>query len=164
MMFAIRKADFKDFQAIIKIMNESTTDEEVRGFAPTEGISPKFLNELKNELKRLDHGVIIAEKKGTPVGFAYYTSKTNFVEIKEVDVIVTHQGQGIGRTLIQHIEKVAEEKGIDSLVTATSINKDGKPWKAYGFWVRMGFIDRGERIQGLHGLKYVKFIKRIPKA
>ena len=163
-MFTIRKAVFNDFQAIINIMKESTTDEEVRGFVPPEGISPKFLKELKNELKRLDHGIIIAETKGIPVGFAYYTSKNNFVEIEEVDVIKEHQGQGIGRTLIKHIEKVAKEKGINSLVTGTSINKDGKPWKAYSFWIRIGFTDTGERTQGLHGLKYVRFVKQLPKA
>jgi GNAT superfamily N-acetyltransferase len=163
-MFAIKKAVFKDFQAIINIMKKSTTDEEVRGFASPEGISPKFLKELKNELKRLDHGVIIAEKESIPVGFAYYTSKNNFVEIEEVDVMMAHQGQGIGRALIQHIEKVAKEKGINSLVTGTSINKDGNPWKAYSFWIRIGFTDTGERTQGLHGLKYVRFVKQLPKA
>lgn len=145
-------------------MKESATDEEVRDFAPPEGISQKFLEELKDELKRLDHGVIVAEKNGIPVGFAYYTSGNDFVEIQEVDVIREYQGQGIGRALIKHIEKTAKEKGINRLVTGTSINKDEKPWKAYGFWIRMGFTDTGERIQGLHGLKYVRFVKQLPKA
>jgi hypothetical protein len=57
--------------------------------------------------------------------------------------------------------KNAKEKEIKSLVTGTSINKDGKPWKAYGLWVHMSFIDTGERIQGSHGLKYVKFVKQL---
>jgi putative acetyltransferase len=162
-MVAIRKADSKDFQTIVNIMKESTTD-EVIGFAPPEGISPTFLKELAEELNHSHPGVIIAEKDGVPVGFAYYSFQNNFVEIQEADVIKEYQGQGIGKALVQHIEKVAKEKGMDCLVTGTSINKNGKPWKAYGFWLQMGFTDTGERVQGAHGLKYVKLVKQIPKA
>jgi len=163
-MVVIRKADSKDFQTLIKIMKESTTDEEVIGFAPPEGISPTFLKELAEELNHSDPSVIIAEKDGVPVGFAYYSLQKNFVEIQEADVIKEYQGQGIGKALMQHIEKIAKEKGIHCLVTGTSINKNGKPWKAYGFWIQMGFRDAGEKIQGTHGLKYVKLVKQIPKA
>jgi len=160
-MLAIRKAEFKDFQTIINIMKESTSPDEVRGFVPPEGISPKFLEELEEELNRSDPSVIVAEREKIPVGFAYYSCKSNFIEIEEVDVVKEHQGQGIGRVLIQHIEKIAKEKGIKRLVAGTSINKEGKPWKAYCFWIRMGFEDTGKRIQGLHGLKYVKFVKQF---
>jgi len=163
-MVVIRKACSKDFQTLIKIMKESTTDEEIIGFAPSEGISPTFLKELAEELNRSDPSVIIAEKDGIPVGFAYYSLQKNFVEIQEADVIKEYQGQGIGKTLMQHIEKIAKEKGIHCLVTGTSVNKNGKPWKAYGFWIQMGFRDAGEKIQGTHGLKYVKLVKQIPKA
>ena len=163
-MVVIRKACSKDFQTLIKIMKKSTTNEEVIGFAPSEGISPTFLKELAEELNRSDPSVIIAEKDGIPVGFAYYSFQNEFVEIQEVDVIKEYQGQGIGKTLLQHIEKIAKEKGMNCLVTGTSINKNGKPWKAYGFWLQMAFIDTGERIQGAHGLKYVKLVKQIPKA
>lgn len=145
-------------------MKESTTDEEIIDFAPPEGISPTFLKELAEELNRLDPSVVIAEKDGISVGFAYYSFQKNSVEIQEADVIKEYQGQGIGKTLIQHIEKITKEKGMNCLVTGTSINKNGKPWKAYGFWLQMGFIDTGEKIQGTHGLKYVKLVKQIPKA
>jgi ribosomal protein S18 acetylase RimI-like enzyme len=163
-MVVIRKADSKDFQTLIKVMKESTTDGEVIGFAPPEGIFPIFLKELMEELNRSDPGVIIAEKDGVPIGFAYYSFQNDFVEIQEADVIKEYQGQGIGKALTQHIEKIAKEKGIKCLVTGTSINKNGKPWRAYGFWVQMGFKDTGERIQGKHGLKYIKLVKQIPKA
>jgi len=162
-MVVIRKACSKDFQTLINIMKESTTD-EVIGFAPPEGILPTFLKELAEELDRSDPSITMAEKDEVPVGFAYYSFQKNFVEIQEADVIKECQGQGIGKALIQHIEKIAKEKGIHRLVTGTAINKNGEPWKAYGFWLQMGFIDTGERIQGAHGLKYVKLVKQIPKA
>jgi GNAT superfamily N-acetyltransferase len=122
------------------------------------------LKELAEELNHSDSSVIIAEKDAIPIGFAYYSFQKNFVEIQEADVIKDYQSQGIGKALMQHIEKIAKEKEMDCLVTGTSINKNGKPWKAYGFWLQMGFRDTGERIQGAHGLKYVKLVKQIPKA
>jgi len=106
----------------------------------------------------------MAEKDGVPVGFAYYSFQKNFVEIQETDVIREYQGQGIGKALVQHIEQVTKEKRMHCLVTGASINKNGEPWKAYGFWLQMGFIDTGERIQGEYDLKYVKLVKQIPKA
>jgi GNAT superfamily N-acetyltransferase len=95
------------------------------------------------------------------MGFAYYRLKNDSVEIEEIDVRKECQGQGVGRALVQHIESIAKERGSKRLVTGTSINMEGKPWKAYGFWVHVGFIDAGERIEGLHGLKYVKFVKQL---
>lgn len=142
-------------------MRESASEDEVRGFVPPEGMSPKFLEELAEELNRSDPCVIVAEEGIIPVGFAYYRCKNNFMEIEEIDVMKEYQGQEIGRALIQHMERIAKDKGIKCLVAGTSINKEGKPWKAYGFWVHMGFIDTGKRIQGLCGLKYVKFVKQL---
>jgi N-acetylglutamate synthase-like GNAT family acetyltransferase len=132
-MFAIRTADSKDFNTMIKIMEESTTDEEVRGFVRPEGISPKFLKELKGGLEHSDHGIIIAERRGIPIGFAYYIPKNDSVEIEEVNIMKKYQGQGAGMVLIKYIEKVAREKGMSRLVTGVSINRNGKPWKAYRF-------------------------------
>lgn len=160
-MSAIRKAESKDFQTIVNIMKESASQNELRGFVPPEGISTKFLEELENEIKRSDPSVIVAEKGKIPIGFAYYRCKNNSIEIEEIDVIKECQGQGIGKALIQHIEKIAKEKGIKRLVAGTSVDSKGKTLKAYGFWIHMGFEDTGKRMQGLHGLKYVKFLKQV---
>lgn len=160
-MLAIRKAESKDFRTIVNIMKESASHDELRGFVPPEGISSKFLEELENEIKRSDSSVIVAEKGKIPIGFTYYRCKNNFIEIEEIDVIKEYQGQGIGKALIQHIEEIAKEKGIKRLVAGTAVNCEGKTWKAYGFWIHMGFEDTGKRIQGPHGLKYVRFLKQV---
>jgi len=34
------------------------------------------------------------------------------------------------------------------------------PWKAYGFWIHMGFIDTGKRIEA-DELKYVELVKSL---
>jgi N-acetylglutamate synthase-like GNAT family acetyltransferase len=157
----IRKASLKDYKTIINIMEESATEEELRGFVPPEGTSSKFLEELKEALTHSNHGVVIAEKDGIALGFAYYLIQDDFAEIAEVDVRKKNQGQGVGRALVQNIERIARERGLNRLITGTSINKEGKPWRAYGFWVHMGFTDTGERIDRSHRLRYVRFVKQL---
>jgi GNAT superfamily N-acetyltransferase len=160
-MLIIRKASLNDYEAITAITKKSTTEEEVIGFVPPEGVSTNFLRELNDELKRSGHGVIIAEKHGHPVGFAYFRFCRDFAEIEEVDVIKEYQGQGVGKALVQHVENAARKRGLKHLDTGTSMNKEGKQWKAYGFWVHLGFADTGERIDGPHGLKYAKLVKQL---
>jgi N-acetylglutamate synthase-like GNAT family acetyltransferase len=162
-MLTIRKASLKDYKTIINVMEESATEEELRGFVPPEGTSSKFLEELKEALTHSNHGVVIAEKQGIALGFAYYRIEDDFVEIEEVDVRKKNQGQGVGRALVQNIESVARERGLNRFVTGTSVNKEGRLWRAYGFWIHMGFKDT-ERIDGTHGLTYVKFVKQLRNA
>jgi GNAT superfamily N-acetyltransferase len=160
-MLTIRKASLRDYQTIVDIMRKSATEEELRGFVPPEGVPSEFLKKIKDGLNQLDNGVILAESEGFPVGFAFYRLTDDSVEVEEVDVRKEFQGRGVGRALVQHVENVARERGVRRLVTGTSINVEGKPWRAYGFWVRMGFVDTGERIDGPLGLKYVKFVKQL---
>jgi len=160
-MLTIKKAGLKDYQTVIDIMNESATEEELRGFVPPEGVSPKFLEQLKREISRLDNGVVVAEKEGYPMGFAFYRLVKDSLEIEEIDVRKEFQGQGIGRALIRHVEDVAKERGSKRLVTGTSMNREGKPWKAYSFWIHIGFTDTRKKIDGPHGLKYTGLVKQL---
>jgi GNAT superfamily N-acetyltransferase len=128
---------------------------------PPRGTPQKFLEELESEITRPEPSIIIAEKGKTPIGFAYHRYKDSFVEIEEIDVPKEYQSQGIGKALVRRMEEIAKEKQIKRLATGTSLNADGKPWKAYGFWIRMGFVDTGKRTQGPHGLKYAEFIKQL---
>ena len=70
-----------------------------------------------------------------------------------------YQRQGVGKALVQYIERNAYEKGIKRLETGTLVNKDGNPWKAYGFWLRMGFKDAGIRVDESDGTRYVSLVK-----
>lgn len=163
----IRKADERDLSTIVEVMQASASKEELRGFIPPEalqrgsaGVPPEFLEELRKELLREDHGIIVAEKNGRPVGFAYFRYMRDCIGIEEIDVRKEYQEQGIGKPLVEYIERVAREKGIKRLETGTSVNKQGKPWKAYAFWMHMGFIDTGKRTES-DGIEYVKLIKSL---
>jgi N-acetylglutamate synthase-like GNAT family acetyltransferase len=160
-MLTIRKASSNDFQTIIHIMQVSSTEDELKGFVPPEGISKEFLKKLVEDLANPNDGVILAEDRTISVGFAYFHSKGDFMEIEEMDVAKKYQSRGAGKALLRYIERIAKEKGIKQLITGTSINKLGETWKAYGFWIHMGFVDTGKRIQGLHGIEYVKLVKQL---
>lgn len=85
-MLTLRKACEEDFPIIIEIKESSVTAEEVKGFVPPGGVSTEFLEELREELKLKEHGVIITEEDGKPVGFAYYHYKRDCIEIEEIHV------------------------------------------------------------------------------
>jgi GNAT superfamily N-acetyltransferase len=95
------------------------------------------------------------------VGFIYFVHEKDCMAIEEVDVVKQYQGRGIGRALVEGAERSAKNKGVRCLTTGTAINSEGKPWKAYGFWVHLGYADAGERTDTGHGFKYCKLVKKL---
>lgn len=160
-MIAIRKAVKKDYPKLIEIMNNSADREELKGFVPPEEVTQRFLIQLKRQLELVESGVLVAEINREPVGFVLFNREDDWFEIEEIDVAKEYQGQGIGKALLNKIERLARDKGVTSLVTGTSVNSEGKPWKAYGFWIRMGYKDTGERRDSGYGFKYCKLVKRL---
>ena len=163
-MLTIRKATEKDFPKLVEIMDRSADKEELTGYTPPKKVTRNFLAQLTRQLGLTEHGVFIAESHQKPVGFVYLVQENDFFEIEELDVVKEHQMQGIGKILVNVAERFARNKGAASISTGTAINSKGKPWKAYEFWVHMGYRDTGERTDSAHGLIYCKFVKRIRQA
>ena len=160
-MIIIRKAVKKDYPKLIEIMNKSADREELKGFVPPEDVTQRFLIRLKRQLELVGNGILVAEINQEPVGFVFFTKEGDCFEIEEIDVVKEYQEQGIGKALVNIVERLARAKGVTSLVTGTSINSEGKPWKTYGFWIRMGYKDTGERKDSGYGFKYCKLVKRL---
>jgi ribosomal protein S18 acetylase RimI-like enzyme len=160
-MINVRKATKRDYPEILKILNGLTNSKELEGFVPPAEITHKFLVKLKNQPKLKEHGVLIAEQNLKPVGFVFFTQENDCLEIEEIDVLREYQGKGIGKALVKEVEKIAKDKKIASLKTGTSINAEGTPWKAYGFWKKMGFQDTGERTDSGYGFKYCKLVRSL---
>jgi GNAT superfamily N-acetyltransferase len=95
------------------------------------------------------------------VGFIYFVHEKDCMAIEEVDVVKQYQGRGIGRALVERAERSAKNKGVKCLTTGTAINSEGKPWKAYGFWIHLGYADAGERTDTGYGFKYCKLVKKL---
>jgi len=160
-MIAIREATGKDYLKLIEIMSRSADKEELKGFVPPTTETRKFLMQLRRQLVLAGHKIFVAEMSQKPVGFVYFTQKKDNFAIEELDVARKHQGRGIGRALVEAVEELAENNGATSLTTGTAINSEGKPWKAYGFWIRMGYKDTGERTDSGYGFKYCRFVKKL---
>jgi GNAT superfamily N-acetyltransferase len=142
-------------------MNDSADKRELEGFVPPRNETRKFMLQLRQHSKLMGHGVFVAEIDQKPVGFVYFIQGEDDFSIEEVDVARKHQGHGIGRALVERVEKLAKHKGVNYLVTGTAINIQGTPWKAYGFWARMGYTDTGERTDSKYGFKYCKLVKKL---
>jgi ribosomal protein S18 acetylase RimI-like enzyme len=158
---AIREATKRDYPEILKIMNGAVSSKELKGFVPPPEITKKFLNNLKSQLELKEHGVLIADLSTESVGFVFFIQENDCLEIEEIDVLADYQKRGIGRALVNKVERIAKDRKVAFLKTGTSINNKGIPWRAYEFWLRMGFKDTGERWDSGYGFSYCKFIKRL---
>ena len=153
LILTIRRATEKDYPRLVEIMDESADREELKGFTPPKHVTRKFLAQLKRQLRLAEHGVFIAETSQKPVGFVFLLQKNGCFEIDEIDVVKEHQKQGIGKSLVDVAERFAMEKGSTSILTGTAVNNEGKPWKAHGFWVHIGYRDTGNKTDSEHGLE-----------
>jgi GNAT superfamily N-acetyltransferase len=95
------------------------------------------------------------------VGFIYFIREENCFAIEELDVVKRHQREGIGKVLVENVEKLARDSGVDSLTTGTAINSEGMPWKAYSFWTHIGYVDTGERKDSGYWFKYCRLVKKL---
>ena len=81
--------------------------------------------------------------------------------IDNIIVAKEEQGKGVGRALVAYVEKLVKSRGFDVITTDTTENSKGVPWKAYGFWKKMGYEDTGERISSSYDFRNIPLIKRL---
>ena len=56
---------------------------------------------------------------------------------------------------------MAKSRGFSVIGTDTTENAEGVPWKAYGFWKRMGYGDTGEKLSTEYGFRVISLVKRL---
>jgi len=165
-MVVVRRATVNDIEAIVNASLSSTTKEETRGFAADEWVtysSPDELGKVWAEENRLKDGseVVVAEKNGKVVGFIVFKREHDYVYIDNIDITKDEQGKGIGRALVTHVENIAFANGYFLVKTDTTENAEGVPWKSYGFWIKMGYKDTGERLSTKWNFKTIPFVKNL---
>ena len=88
--------------------------------------------------KQMDTGsqFIIVYDKGEPVGFAAYLEKTPSVfKLDKIYILLSQQGKGTGRFVIDHIIDEIKNKGATAL--QLQVNRYNK---ARNFYEKMGFV------------------------
>ena len=86
--------------------------------------------------KVAEYPAIVAEYDEKVIGFISYTPfKKNAVLILALGILPQFHGSGIGKVLVSHIEKLAQDQGRDCLLVVTT--NDNLP--ALAFYQRIGF-------------------------
>jgi GNAT superfamily N-acetyltransferase len=110
---------------------------------------------------RDDSEVFVAVSEGKVVGFIVFSMKQCDDNIDNIVVAKKEQGKGVGRALVEHIEDLAKSRGMDVVTTGTTENARGVPWKAYGFWKKMGYEDTGKRLASGYDFKVIPLVKKL---
>jgi len=161
---SIRPASISDIPSIVEVRSGALTDKELSGFS-VPGSSQYYskLTEMwdtNNKLKD-DSEVFVAVFEGKVVGFIVFSMKQCDDNIDNIVVAKEEQGKGVGRALVEYIEDLAKSRGMDVITTDTTENAQSVPWKAYGFWKKMGYEDIGKRLTSGYDFQVIPLIKKI---
>jgi ribosomal protein S18 acetylase RimI-like enzyme len=162
----IRPASKTDIKSIVKIRLGALKEEELVGFTVPDGNLCWSIEKLKhlwdkdNRLKD-NSEVFVAEGQEKVIGFIVLNMGVSEDIIDNIIVAKEEQGKGVGRALVAYVEKLVKSRGFDVITTDTTENSKGVPWKAYGFWKKMGYEDTGERISSSYDFRNIPLIKRL---
>jgi GNAT superfamily N-acetyltransferase len=163
-VLAVRPASISDIQSIVEVRSGALTNKELSGFSVS-GSSLYYskLNEMWNTGNRLKDNseVFVAVSEGKIVGFIVFSMKQCDDNIDNIVVAKKEQGKGVGRALVEYIEDLAKSRGMDAITTDTTESAKGVPWKAYGFWKKMGYEDTGKRLASGYDFKIIPFVKKL---
>jgi GNAT superfamily N-acetyltransferase len=162
----IRPALVTDVASIAEVRQGALTDQELRGFsAPGSGnyFSVEKLSEMWDGGNRLrdDSELFVAERAGRVLGFIVINLKQRDDNIDKVVVARDEQGKGVGRALVEFAEELAKSRGMTVLTTDTTENAAGVPWRAYGFWRKMGYEDTGKRLPSSYDFRVIPLVKKL---
>ena len=162
----IRPATVNDIPSIVEIRLGALTEKEISGFSvPIDNpySTIKSLQKIWNSQNLLNDGseVFVAELEGRVIGFIVYNMKSVDDNIDNIVVAKEEQGKGAGRALVEYLEKLAISRGFSIITTDTTENAEGVPWKAYGFWRKMGYVDKGVRYSTKYGFKVIPLTKKL---
>jgi ribosomal protein S18 acetylase RimI-like enzyme len=103
------------------------------------------LKSLETQLKDKNHIFLLAEENGKFLGFASYETnhgETNKTKIHKIYILPEAQGKGVGKKLIQFMEKAAMENG--NKILFLNVNKFNQG--AIDFYSRIGFYEAYKEI------------------
>jgi ribosomal protein S18 acetylase RimI-like enzyme len=162
----IRPATVKDVSSIVNVRLDALTNREISGFTAKEYSLYSLVKKLHKMWGRenvLKDGfrVFVAEENRKIIGFVVFKIENNYGILDNIVVAKENQGKGVGRALVEYVGELAKFKDCKIIKTDTSENAKGLPWKAYGFWIRMGYKDTGERLITKYDFKEIPLIKNI---
>ena len=165
----IRPATKDDIPQIVWCNRTAKNDNELVGYGPPLG---KRVFADEDKLRSNWHGnhveeesVYVFEEDGRVLAYTQVRVDPDAVELDNIDVASEHQRKGIGKAMVDFVESLAKNSGKHHVTLGTSRNtKTGKPWKSYGFWLRLGYVVDGETQTEdgkENGFAEIRFRKRV---
>ena len=145
-MITIVKATANDYKSIQDIAYQTwpVAYGEILSKEQLDYMLDAFYNEatLKDSVANKGHHFVLAKKGEKSLGFAsfehHYDQKRQ-TKIHKIYILPETQGKGIGKTLIDFVEKVAKEN--DSTTLSLNVNRFNK---ALHFYKKIGFQIKAE--------------------
>ena len=162
----IRPASVRDVPSIVEVRLGAFTEDEISGFSvPGDNpyLSVESLLKIWDSQNLLNDGseVFVAELEDRVIGFIVYNMQSVDDNIDNIVVAREDQGKGVGRALVEYLEELVKSRGFSVITTDTTENAAGVPWRAYGFWMKMGFEDKGVRLSTEYGFKVIPLTKNL---
>lgn len=148
----IRVATQGDIEAMFTIRTSVTENYQSREDIAALGITPTSVAAMLNA----DCAAWIADVDGNAVGFAIANASEQ--TLFGLFVLPSHEGQGIGRALIQAAEQWLWDQGSHEIWLVTGHDPQ---LRAYGFYSHLGWIPVGLQADGPFQGE-MKFIKQRP--
>ena len=105
--------------------------------------------------------VFVAEKNGQIVGFIFFNMNNHEDNIDNIVVSKKERKKGVGRALVEYVERLAKSRGFEKITTDTTQNVNGIVWKGYGFWKKIGYKDNGRRLSTKYDFKIIPLVKKL---
>jgi ribosomal protein S18 acetylase RimI-like enzyme len=164
-MITIIKATSNDFKTIQNLAHQTwpLAYGEILSKEQLDYMLDAFYNEetLKDSVANKGHYFVLAKEGEETLGFASYEhhyDQKNQTKIHKIYILPQTQGKGIGKKLIDHVEKVAKEN--DSNKLCLNVNRFNK---ALHFYQKMGFEIKAEiDIELEHGYLMEDYVMEKP--
>jgi ribosomal protein S18 acetylase RimI-like enzyme len=134
MCLIIREALEKDTCEILALINNEL------------GYPDVSLEELSSRIVKMKQQdtsfIFVADLDGSVIGFVTVVQgialemKSDYFRILEIAVAEIHQNKGIGKSLLEHIEALAVEKGVSYISLSCSLHRTD----AHEFYKRGGYV------------------------
>lgn len=114
----------------------------------------KFLDSYREEEATFLHvGCIESSTDELIGGLILVPIDNDEIRIMQVAVDVIHQGEGVGRKLIQYAEKIAKDIGYEKIVMHAMLS-------VVGFYEKLGFKQDSELFEE-KGISFVRMVKDL---
>lgn len=143
-IFEIRPATEKDVESIIEITREAfLIYQEMTGAETLDALDESYLDVVRDIKDKL---VLIAMSDGEPVGCVRVEIKDDKTAwLTRFAVKVTCQNNGIGKSMMNHVDKMMKREGVKSisLYTASKVASLIRFYYGRGFYVESTDTSRG---------------------